>query len=106
MLKEIKSEDKTKYDNFYSSSKAGIIISESDNDDVFQSVYTTIITNIESYLGKGWGYIIVSVIDRIISISKSNPLAGSSYILDHPRKGLINIQNRGDNECFKWCFVR
>ena len=48
VLKEIKSEDKTKYDNFYSSSKAGIIISESDNDDVFQSVYTTIITNIES----------------------------------------------------------
>ena len=26
--------------------------------------------------------------------------------LDHPRKGLINIQNTDDNECFKWCLVR
>ena len=33
-------EDKTKYDNFYSSSKAEIIINDSDID-VFQSIYTT-----------------------------------------------------------------
>ena len=26
--------------------------------------------------------------------------------LDHPRKGLINIQNIDDNECFKWSLVR
>ena len=50
-------------------------------------------------------------IDHTISISKYNPLAGSSYIklpkeLDHPRKGLINIQNFDDIEFFKWCFVR
>ena len=30
VFKKIKSEDKTKYDNFYSSSKAEIIINESD----------------------------------------------------------------------------
>ena len=56
------------------------------------------------------GQIIDSAIDHAISISKYNPLAGSSYIklpkeLDHPRKGLINIQNT-DNECFKWCLAR
>ena len=49
--------------------------------------------------------------DHTISISTYNPLAGSNYIklpkeLDHPRKGLINIQNDHDNECFKWCLVR
>ena len=38
-------------------------------------------------------------------------LAGSRHItlskeLDHPRKGLINIQNTDNNECFKWCLVR
>ena len=43
MFKKVESEDKTKYDNFYSSSKAEIIINESDIDDVFQSIYTTII---------------------------------------------------------------
>ena len=26
--------------------------------------------------------------------------------LDHPKKGLINIQNIDDNECFKRCLVR
>ena len=57
------------------------------------------------------GWIIDSVIDHIISISKYNPLAGSSYIkltkeLNHPRKGLINIQNIDDNECFQWSIVR
>ena len=43
MFKKVESEDKIKYDNFYSSSKAEIIINESDIDDVFQSIYTTII---------------------------------------------------------------
>ena len=73
---------------------------------MFQSIYTTIIINIQKSLGKVSGWIIDSVIDHIISISKYNFLAGSSYIklpkeLDHPRKGLINIQNNDDNECFK-----
>ena len=49
-----------------------------------------------------------SVIDHTISIY---PLAESSYIklpkeLGHPRKGLIDIQNIGDNECFKWSIVK
>ena len=96
MFEKIESEDKTKYDNFYSSTKAEIIINESDIDDVFQSIYTTIITNIQKSLGKGSGWIINSVIDHTISISKHNPVAGSSYIklpkeLDHLRKGLIII---------------
>ena len=78
---------------------------------MLKSIYTTIIANVQKSLGKGSGWKIDSVIDHTISISKYNPLAGSSYIklpkeLDHPRKGLINIQNTDDNECFKWCLVR
>ena len=51
--------------------------------------------------------VINSVIEHNISISKQDPSAGSSYIklskeLEHPRKGLINIQNTDDNECHKW----
>ena len=45
----------------------------------------------KKFLGKNSGWIIDSVIDHNINISKYNPLAGSSYIklpkeLDHPRK--------------------
>ena len=91
MFKKIESQDKTTYDNFYSSSKAEITINENGIDDVFQSIYTTIITNIQKSLRKGSGSIINSVIDHTISISKYNPLTGSSYIklpkeLDHLRK--------------------
>ena len=46
MFKKIESEGKRKYDNFYSSSKAGILVNESDIDDVFKSIYTTVIVNI------------------------------------------------------------
>ena len=78
---------------------------------MFWSIYTTIIPKIRKSLGKGLDWIIDSVIDHTISIPKYNPSAGSSYIklpkeLDHPRKGLINIQNIDDNECIKWCLVR
>ena len=42
VFKKIENKDKTKYDDFYSSSKAEIIINESDIDNVFQSIFTTI----------------------------------------------------------------
>ena len=73
---------------------------------MFQSLYTTIIRNIQKSLGKGLGWIIDSVIDHAINISNYNSLAGRSYIilpkeLDHPKKGLMNIQNAVDNKCSK-----
>ena len=43
VFKKIESEDKTKYDNSYSNSKAEIIINESDIEDVCKLIYTTII---------------------------------------------------------------
>ena len=55
---------------FYSNSKAEIIINESDIDDVFQLIYTTIISNIPKSLGKDSGWIVDSLIDHNISVSK------------------------------------
>ena len=111
VFKNIESDDKIKYARFYSHLKTETIINESDIDNVFKSIYTTIILNIQKSLGKDSGWIIDSVIEYNINISKYNPLAGSSYIklpkeLDYPKKRLIDIQNYDDNECFKWCLVR
>ena len=50
-------------------------------------------------VGKSSDWIVDSVIDHNINISKHNPLK------DHPRKGLINIQDIDDNQCFKWFLV-
>ena len=80
VLKKIESKDKTKCDTFYSNSKAEIIINESNIDDLFKSIYTTVMSNIPKYLAKGSGWIIDSVNDHTIIISKYNLLAGSIYI--------------------------
>ena len=90
---KIESGDKTRYDSFYWNSKAETIINESETDNVFESIYTTIISNIQKSVGKGSGLIIDSVTDYNTNISKYNSLAGSSYtrllkLLDHQRKGL------------------
>ena len=42
VFKKTDSEDKTKYDTFYSHSKAETVINESEIDDVFESIYATI----------------------------------------------------------------
>ena len=68
---------------------------------MFESIYSTIILNIQKSLGKGLDRNTHSAIDHTIS----------SYIklrkeLDHRRKGLINIQNIDGNECFKWSNAR
>ena len=85
VLKKIENKDKTKYDNFYSISKAGTITNENDIVNVFQSKNTTIIENIRKSSLKDSGWIIDSIVDQTIS----NLLDGSSYIklpkeLGHP----------------------
>ena len=52
----------------------------SDIDDVFESIYSVIISNIHKSLGRGSGWIIDSVVDHTTNISKCKPLTGSSYI--------------------------
>ena len=49
VFKRIEKDHKTKYDTFYSNSKAEIIINETDIDDVFQSICTTIISYMQSF---------------------------------------------------------
>ena len=55
VFKKIESDDKTKYDTFHSHSKAEIILNERDIDDVFKSIYNTIISNMQKFSGKGSG---------------------------------------------------
>ena len=52
MFKRIENKENAKHDNFYSNSRAEIIINESGIDDVFKSIYTTIITKIQNSLRK------------------------------------------------------
>ena len=97
----------------YYNSKGYSVINECNTDDVFESIYTTIVFNKQRYLGVCLGQIIDSVVSHLYNISKYNPLAGSSYIRLQLRiqlsdqelyclnKGLTNIQNINDNEFLK-----
>ena len=56
----------------YSNSKYYLAINESKIDDIFESVYTTIVSDKQKYLGKSLGWIIDSVFSHLINISKCN----------------------------------
>ena len=55
------------------------MINESGTDNVLQSIYTAVMSHIQISLRKSLDWIIDSVTDHNVSISKHNPLAGSSY---------------------------
>ena len=54
-IEKIESDDETNSGTFYSNSKAEIIINKNEIDDVFQSIYTTVISNIQKSSGNGSG---------------------------------------------------
>ena len=103
VFKKIESEDKTRFDIFYSNSKVEVTINEGDIYDVFQSIYATIISNIQKSQA---GLLIQSLITLLVFesiILSLEAVISNEKKRNHPRKGLINIPSIDDNECFKWC---
>ena len=94
--KNKENDDKTKYDTFCSTSKTETVINKNGIDNIFESIYTKIISITANLLGKTSGWINDSAIDRNINISKYYLLTGSIYIklateLDHRRKVLQKL---------------
>ena len=52
LFKKTENKDKIKFHNCFLSTKAEIIINESDIDDVFESINSTIVSNIQKSLAK------------------------------------------------------
>ena len=67
-FKKTKRDDKPIYSTFYWKSKAEAIINESDIDDIFDSIYSTILSDMQRYLWQGLGLIIDSFIGHNINI--------------------------------------
>ena len=70
-FKKMGNVDKTIYNTLYSNSKIETINKESDIDDVFESVYSTVRSNMQKSLGKGSNGITGLVIDHDINILTS-----------------------------------
>ena len=72
--------------------------------------FEEILYMIDVWINNGSGWIIELIESQYINISTYRPLLGSSYMdlpveLRSPRKGLINIKNKGEKSFF-WCQVR
>ena len=63
-FEKIASDSKTEYSTIYSNSKAEPIINESGIDNIFESICSTIVSNIQKSLGKSSGWINDSVLDH------------------------------------------
>ena len=93
-FQKTESDDATKYTTVYSNFKVETITNESKIDDLFESVYNAILSNIRECLGKTLAWIIDLAVSYSINISQHNPLSDSNYIklpkeLEHPKKGLL-----------------
>ena len=74
-----------------------------------ENSFQEILCMIDVWINKGSGRKVESIESQYINISTYRPLSRSSYFKLHvelksPRKGLINIKNKGQ-KCFLWCHV-
>lgn len=74
-------------------------------------MYQVIMWRIQKWLGGGTLWLIESVASLYIISANYVPTGGSSYIelpeeLQNSKKGLINIKNLKDKECFQWFLIR
>ena len=88
-------------------SNAREIINENDIETVISDAGNEVINRISEWISAGSGWVIKSVDKHEIDISKYKPLRGSSYLPlpEKIKKATINIQNKNDNECFRWCHL-
>ena len=107
MLKKYKLNEEIEFAPVYFNSVTKLVIN---NRFELEKSFQEILYRIDAWINNGSGWIIESIESQYINISTYKPLLGSSYIklpteLDHPRKGLISIRNKGQ-KCFLWCHVR
>ena len=90
-------------------SNAREIINENDIETEISDAGNELINRISQWISEGSGWVIKSVDKHEINISKYKPLRGSSYLplseKIKSKKATINIQNKKDDECFRWCHL-
>ena len=88
-------------------SNAREIINENDIETVISDAGNELNNRISGWISEGSGWVIKSVDKHEIDISKYKPLRGSSYLPlpEKNKKATINIQNKNDNKCLRWCHL-
>ena len=108
LLSKMKTNGEIEYSPVYFNSTTKTVI----NDDYgLDQSFQEIIYRVDNWISHGSGWIVEEIRNQHLNVSSYSPLIGSTYIklpieLQHPMKGLINIQNNDNNKCFLWCHVR
>ncbi|CAB4011222.1 Hypothetical predicted protein [Paramuricea clavata] len=89
-------------------SEAITVMSVNEVEDAVRLSAERIVGKIESYQERGSNWRVIMVEGHELDVVHFNPLEGISFIelpapLRSDKNGLINIENRDDNECFRWC---
>ena len=106
MMKKLNDETEASH-TFYSGEFE--IFPGTDFDDVIEKMKKNIFENfekMETAVGSGWG--LVKIQNLKLHFAEFKTLKGSSYLpyWIKNKKAVINILNKNDNECFKWCITR
>ena len=107
LLSKVKNSGEVEYSPVYFNSLTKTVIGF---DYKLDQAFQEIIYRLDNWISHGSGWTVEEIINQYLNISSYLPLSGRSYTklpieLQHPMKGLINIQNN-DNKCFMWCHVR
>ena len=107
LLSKVQSSDPIEYSPVYFNSLTKTVIG---NKYFLDQCFNEIIFRLENWISDGSGWNVEEIVSQYLNISSYLPLSGSTYRklpkeLQHPMKGLINIQN-SDSKCFLWCHVR
>ena len=107
LLSKVKNNSETEYSPVYFNSLTKTVIN---NKFKLNQAFQEIIYRLDNWISHGSGWVVEEIYNQYLNVSSHLPLSGSTYIklpaeLQHPMKGLINIQNN-DNKCFLWCHVR
>ena len=96
------------FTDFHFNTKNIVVDDATNLTDFFSVSVERLVELIESFQGKGSGWVFDEVLHFDILINVYKPLAGSSWIplpkFLASKKALINPKNT-DQECFKWCVV-
>lgn len=89
--------------------KYKVITTEGEIEKSARDAEKEILEKLAGWCGEQSGWRFQDIISHHVSINTYRPLAGSSY-LELPeglkrRKGLINVKNLKDKECFRWCHL-
>lgn len=94
----------------YFSSQNGIAVSLTNLERFFdENISLPLQREVEEFETRDSGWNMRRILNLTININKHEPLRGSSFIKlpaqIYAKRACINVQNRKDNECFKWAVL-